>query len=167
MPLDCIPADIYSTTNIQTVKFNSSITINNQHTEKTEKIDWQTSMLTNLQVIQDDRIHIVAQDDASPIYIISDGGVHNYEGIFGVMISDGLSPIASNKGKLYSVDFFETSYRSEMYSMLAGIMSLHYLHKQYHFNTKNSQRLHLFSDNKTLVHKVNNRRKVKRTVNQH
>jgi hypothetical protein len=69
-----------------------------------------------------------------PIYIISDGGVFNYEGTFGVIISDGSLPIASNNGKLYSVDFVESSFRSEMYSMLAGILSLVYINKKYPIN---------------------------------
>jgi hypothetical protein len=57
------------------------------------------------------------------IYIASDGGVHNYEGTFGVVLSDGISSFAQNSGKFYSVDFCASSYRSELYAMLAEVLS--------------------------------------------
>lgn len=84
--------------------------------------------------------------------------MHNYEGTFGVVISDGI---------WYIVNSIKSSYQSEMYSMLAGIMTLCQIHKKYQINNTNSRMLYLYSDNKTLIQKVNNRRKVRLTVNQH
>ena len=168
LPNDCIPAVIVSNkNNTKTVKFSSNSSSNNIIISQDSVEEWSDPMTTNLNIINEDRVKAIAQDDSVPLYIISDGGVHNYEGNFGVIISDGSSPIASTNGKLYSVDFFESSFRSEMYSMLAGIMSLRQIHKTYNIHNANPRKLYLYSDNKPLIKKVNNRIKIRRTVNQH
>jgi hypothetical protein len=122
----------------------------------------ENSIITDIQKTKD----LLAQVDSN-IYIVSDGGVHNYEGTFGVVISDGTNPLIKNYGKLYSLDFYESSYRSELYSMLAGILTLQAASKEYGELSSNNIIVHLLSDNKALVRKINNRLKNKRTTNQH
>jgi hypothetical protein len=107
------------------------------------------------------------QQDDSNIYIVSDGGVYNYEVTYGVVISDGNNPLMKNYGKLYSLDFCESSYRSESYAMLAGIITLQAVSKEYGELSGDNIAVHLVSDNKLLVRKINNRLKNKRTTNQH
>jgi ribonuclease HI len=107
------------------------------------------------------------QQADSHIYIVSDGGVYNYEGTYGVVISDGTNPLIKNYGKLYSVDFCESSYRSELYAMLAGIITLQAVSKEYGEISGDNTTVHLVTDNKALVRKINNRLKNKRTTNQH
>lgn len=59
--------------------------------------EWVDTMLTHLNIIKKiESIH-------NPYYIRC-GGVYNYEGTFGVDITDGISPIVSNNEKMYSVD---------------------------------------------------------------
>jgi hypothetical protein len=58
------------------------------------------------------------------IYITSDGGVHDGQGTFGVVISDQASLVIVNFGKLYSPPLYESSYCSEAYGMLAGLKTL-------------------------------------------
>lgn len=101
------------------------------------------------------------------MYITSDGGVYNYEDTYRVIISDGESPIASNKGKLYSIDFQASPFRSEMFSMLVGIRSLLHITKEYNRDNTLSGRIHIYSDNRRLIKKMIRRRQMKRTVNQH
>ena len=169
MPNDCIPAEIFSKrkNNIKSIKLSSSSTICNYNNQQKVGDDWIDPMIANMIIINEERVKIIAKDTVSKIHITSDGGVHNYEGTFGVIISDGSSPIVSTNGKLYIVDFFESSYRSEMYSMLAGIMTLNNINKHYNIDTTSTRKLYLHSDNKALIKKINNRRKVRRTVNQH
>jgi hypothetical protein len=54
-------------------------------------------------------------------YITSNGGVHESQGTFGVVIFDKATPIIVNYGKLYSADLYKSSCRLEAYGMLAGL----------------------------------------------
>jgi ribonuclease HI len=67
----------------------------------------------------------------------------------------------------YSLDFCESSYRSELYAMLAGVITLQAVSKEYGALSGDNTTLHLASDNKALVQKINNRLKNKRTTSQH
>lgn len=166
LPQDCIPAEIVAhKNNVRIAKFHASIILGNKHGAKIT--EWSDPIISNLDIVNEDKLVLLAKDNSKPISIISDGGVYNYEGTYGLVTSDGQAPIASNNGKLYSVDFFETSFRSEMYSMLAGIISLVHINKQYNIESAEPRYLHLYSDNKTLIKKLNKREKVRRTVIQH
>jgi hypothetical protein len=103
----------------------------------------------------------------SNVYIISDGGVYNYEGTFGVVVSDASNPLVKNYGKMYSLDFDESSYRSELYAMLAGVLTLQATSDEYGELSGDNITVHLISNNKALVRKINNRLKNKRKTNQH
>jgi hypothetical protein len=106
-------------------------------------------------------------DSAKSIIIVSDRGVHNYEDTFGLVLSDGANPIVKNNGKLYSVDFFESLFRSELYAMLACLLMLEAICKEYGDLKGNQRTIHLYSDNKRVVQRLYNRRKSQRTDNQH
>jgi hypothetical protein len=56
----------------------------------------------------------------STLHIISDGGLYDDRGTFGVVILDGTKVLAENKGQIYSVDFHQSLFRSEMHAMLAA-----------------------------------------------
>ena len=97
------------------------------------------------------------------IIIVSYGGVHEYQGNFGGVISNGTEHVATNYGKIYSVEFMASPYRSELYSMLAGIMTLKYITQ----NDISNKEIILYSDCKALVKKVQYQSKWEMTVNQH
>jgi hypothetical protein len=62
-----------------------------------------------------------------PLNMVSDGGVHDYQSNYGVVIADDADTFAKNLGKIYSIQFHESSYRSEMYGLLAAIASLRHI----------------------------------------
>jgi hypothetical protein len=70
------------------------------------------------------------QDKGAEINIVSDGGVHNYNSNFGMVIAIKLKAVAMNIGKTYSVAFHKSSYHSEIYGVLAGIVSIRYIIKK-------------------------------------
>ena len=60
-------------------------------------------------------MHVIHPDDPESIEelnfgIITDGGVSDLNGIFGLVITDGNHPMIKNKGKIYSVDYLESPY---------------------------------------------------------
>jgi hypothetical protein len=63
--------------------------------------------------------------DEVVVHRITDGGLYDYWGIFGVVISDGTKVLVDNKGQMYSVDFQQSSFWLDMYGMLPGIMTFH------------------------------------------
>jgi hypothetical protein len=106
-------------------------------------------------------------NSTTPIIIVSDGGVHNYDGTFGQVISDRVRQLVHNKGKLYTVDFFESSFRSVIYAMSAGLHTLEAICQEIGEISGNRRCIKLFSDNNRVIQRMHNRRRNKRTVNQH
>jgi hypothetical protein len=166
LPSDCIPADVRIDKNgIYTATFNNTNPPANLKMKT--KVKW-TNHFTDNTIIKDvQKTKDLLTSTTSPIIIVSDGGVHNYEGTFGVVISDGIYPIVHNNGKLYSVDFFESSFRSELYAMLAGLLTLEALCNEFGAICNTQRHIRLFSDNKRVVQRISNRRRNKRTINQH
>jgi hypothetical protein len=130
LPEDCIPADVRIDKNgIFTATFsnsNSSDDVKMKHKKKRDNQFIKNTFIKDMQRLED-----LLFNSETPIIIVSDGGVHNYEGTFGLTISDGVRLFANNKGKLYSVDFFESSFRSEIYAMLAGLLTLEAICKEF------------------------------------
>jgi hypothetical protein len=58
------------------------------------------------------------------ILIITDGGVHDHKSTFGAVITNGTHLMATNMGTLYIMENFESSHRSELCGVLAGITIL-------------------------------------------
>jgi hypothetical protein len=87
------------------------------------KAKWNNHFIENTVITDVQQLKELLKNPETPIIIVSDGGVINYEGTFGLVISNGTNPIAKNNGKLYSVDFFESSFRSKLYALLAGLIT--------------------------------------------
>jgi hypothetical protein len=60
------------------------------------------------------------------VHVITDGGVNFYKGTNGFVISDSISVLAKNHMLIYSIDFHQYLFRSEMYTLLAGIVTFNY-----------------------------------------
>jgi hypothetical protein len=131
------------------------------------QVKWNNHFIENTIVTDVQKIKELLTNSEAPIIIISNGGVFNYEGTFGLVISDDTSPIAQSNGKLYSVDFFESSFRSELYELLAGLLTLESICLEYGDIMGDQRNIHFFSDNKRVVQKVNSKLRNKRTINQH
>jgi hypothetical protein len=98
---------------------------------------------------------------------VSDGGVHNYESNFGVVIADQHKVITTNMGKLYSIDFYESSHRSEMYGVLSALATIKHLISEFDISIPPGKQFQLYCDNRSVVDKISYRRQLRRTVNQH
>jgi ribonuclease HI len=93
--------------------------------------------------------------------------VHNYQGNFGVVIAYKGTPLSVNYGKLYSIEFYKSSYRSELYGILAGLTTLNYLITALQLQLPARKNLFLYCDNKLVVNKISSRQVLRQTVNQH
>jgi hypothetical protein len=132
-----------------------------------DKLQWMDCFIENIKITDRAKLlHLFLQQEFT-IYIASDGGVYNYERTFGVIIYNGISSIAQNNGKIYSVDFCESSYRSELFAMLAGVLSFKLLCSYTERQSGDKITVKIVSDCRTLVNKINNRMKNRRTTNQH
>jgi ribonuclease HI len=98
---------------------------------------------------------------------VSDGGVHKYEGNYGVVMAQGLNILASTKGKIYSLEFHESSYWSELHGMLAGVVMLSHILKEYSIIWPKGKKVEIYCDNKAVVSAITSRLESRRTVNQH
>jgi hypothetical protein len=107
------------------------------------------------------------EDQESEINIVSDGGVHDYNSNFGAVIALKSTTLATNKGKIYSVAFHESSYRSELFGVLAVTVSLRHIIKTHQLSVANNEKLNFYWDNKSVIKLINSRQDIRRTVNQH
>jgi predicted membrane-bound spermidine synthase len=88
-----------------------------------EPANWETKILHNIQWDGNEAIINLYTSDRH-IYITRNRGAHDFQGTFGVIISDGATPAITNHGKLYSPPFYESSYRSVAHGIRAGLTML-------------------------------------------
>jgi hypothetical protein len=75
--------------------------------------------------------------------------------------------VATNKGKIYSVELHESSYQSELFGMLAAAVSLRYIIEKNKLPVTTNKTLHFYCDNKLVIKLINTRMEMRRKVNQH
>jgi hypothetical protein len=167
LPEDCIPTSLRLNRRRNILVATFSYCIQPVRMPIIDQPDWTKCFIENTHITNDQKLKTLLSNEEVTIYIASDGGVYNYEGTFGVILSDGASPFAQNHGKFYSVDFCESSYRSELFAMLSGILSFKSLFDISEYSNRIQITLKLASDSRTLVNKINNRLKNRRTTNQH
>jgi hypothetical protein len=92
---------------------------------------WRQEILKNLIIEDEHELKTSLSDPVSTVNIVSDGGVHNYQSNYGVVIAIKSYSLATNMGKIYSVTFHESSYRAELYGMLAAVTPLRYIVEAY------------------------------------
>jgi ribonuclease HI len=128
--------------------------------------NWESIICQNLSLKQPlDDIKQRGQVANASFCIVTDGGTYEYNGTYGVIITHEETMIATNYGKLYSPEFYESSYRSEIYALLAGIVSFRYVISGE--NQIVERAVNIYCDNKSLIKRINNRRRSRMTVNQH
>jgi hypothetical protein len=108
LPLPVIPIDLYQYPTYVQFKFPLSLaTIWITPTQKENK--WQQMILKSLHIFNINNIcQSIAHRD-STICIVSDGGVHNYQSNYGVVIAAQCSQqLARAMGKIYSITFHDS-----------------------------------------------------------
>jgi hypothetical protein len=117
-------------------------------------------------ILDQQQFQSAIQDPISEIIIASDGGVHNYHGNFGVVIACKSHSLLSNYGKLYSIEFYESSFRLEMYGVLVGLVTYHHMVKELETQMYPGKKINVYCDNKSVVNKISSQQELWRTVNQ-
>ena len=167
LPADCIPAEVFYKNDLVTFRFTKMTTAANMNQSKRICHDvpieeWRKEILEETEVINEERVsNVIHPDDPESIEelnfdIITDGGVSDLNGIFGLVITDGNHPMIKNKGKIYSVDYLESPYRSEMYGVLAGLVTFQSIFHQ----VLNNQvvNINIYCDNKAVIKRIKDRR---------
>jgi hypothetical protein len=87
--------------------------------------------------------------------VITAGGLDDNWGTFEVIISDGGKLVlAENMGQLYSIDFLQTSYRSELYGMVAGLVTFNQVVAPLRQEPPLPLILNLHTDNMQVLNKI-------------
>jgi hypothetical protein len=116
---------------------------------------WKKAILQLLQIEDLQRLQQALEFKETEVNIVSDGGVHDYNSNFGLVIAVKSRIVATNKGKIYSVEFHELSYRSELFGMLAAAVSLLYIIEKNKLQVASNKILHFYCDNKLVIKLVN------------
>jgi hypothetical protein len=165
LPLDAIPADFYEYP--ESIFFEFALpTPQTTNIAPNEDQQWSAELLQHLIIEDLQQLQTAIEDKESELNIVSDGGVHDYNSNFGMVIALKSMTLATNKGKIYSITFHESSYRSEMFRLLASIVSLHYIIKTYHMTVSTNKILNFYCDKKSVIKLVNARQELQRKVNQ-
>jgi ribonuclease HI len=166
LPLAVIPIDVYRYPTYELFKFTlPPATIWTSPIQNVDK--WQHTILKNLHIFNISNIRQSLEDADSAIYIASDGGVHNYQSNYGVVIAQGAQQLARAMGKIYSITFHESSYIAELYGLLAGTVIIQHIIQKYSIKLPISKKLDFYCDNKSAITIITERLKLRRTVNQH
>jgi hypothetical protein len=123
-------------------------------------------MLTYVDIIDQETL-IDLYTSEKEIQVTTDGGVHKGNGTFGVIVSNKANPVVLNHGKLYSPKLYESSYRSEASGVLAGIITLQHPLEALNIQLPKGKTIIIHCDNKSVIKRIEERRKKRITVNQH
>ena len=98
--------------------------------------------------------------------IVTDGGALTTCNTFGGVITNGEHKIVDFNGKIFFNPNTSSSYRSESYGMLSGIMILEALIDYYEIDI-GKKKIRLVSDCKPLIQRINQRSRRYMSTNQH
>jgi hypothetical protein len=127
----------------------------------------QATILRHAEIYDTQRFQDTCNTANAEIMIMSNGGVHNYQGNFGLVIAHKGVHLAVNYDKLYSIEFYESSYHSELYGVLSGLVTFHHFLNSLEIILPFLTKIKLLCDNKSVVNKIISRTELRRTVNQH
>jgi hypothetical protein len=115
---------------------------------------WQNNILKKLRMLDITQFRAAILDKEKTLYIVSDGGVHNHQSNFGATITASSSPLAHTNGKIYRMNFYESSYRSELYGMLAGVVMLQHLFQTESISLPEEKEIQIYCDNRSVANKI-------------
>jgi hypothetical protein len=110
IPFNSIPADEFMDERVYKFYFASADTAPIYYKEDQEDTEWRKQMIQHINVKEKKQMDTLRRKQESKFHIISDGRVSNLQGTFGVVITNGHNIIATNLGKLYSIDYHQSSY---------------------------------------------------------
>jgi hypothetical protein len=166
MPSEFIPTDLYQYPESTLAKFDTVTTIP-QGKPPNEPCKWRNDILQHLRIIDVTKLKQRLESTKIPTNVVSDGGVHHYQSNFGLVTAAKSDMVATNRGKIYSIEFHESSYCSELYGLLAAVVSLRHIIKSYKIIFPRQKEIFFYCDNKSVVNTINNCLELRRTVNQY
>jgi hypothetical protein len=166
IPIDCVPADYNKHERSTTFRFTCTalIPVTIPFDEKEEC--WRFLMRQNITILDESKKQLLSANKGK-INIATDGGVYNYTGNYGVVVSDGEQGLATNYGTLYSHPMMESLTRAKIYSMFPGIITLAAISFYCNLLESAHRTLTIYSNNLPMIQRVYRRRKKKQMVNQH
>ena len=85
---------------------------------------WQVQFMKQTDYFNDELL-LASLTRSSKILLINDGGVeNNAQGTFGTVITNNESVLFKSHGKCYNNHYYQSSYRSEGYALLSGMVLL-------------------------------------------
>jgi hypothetical protein len=171
LPPNFIPVDKYDTCKNTTITTNRTNnrrrfpTKEDRELNQTER-NWEWIILENATITDRQTLKNLYYSNKD-IHITTDGGVFKSQGTFGVVISDKESPALVNYRKLYSPPFYESSFRSEAYGMLAGLKTFKYASNEINLQLSRGRTIIILCDNKSVIKRINERCTTRITINQH
>jgi hypothetical protein len=167
LPMDCVPADFQRHTRNATFRFVRSQSTIAQSLEVPTLPMWKQVIIKHIRTPGASILDNVANNKDQTIYIITDGGVYDQNSTFGVIIINGTHIMLTNMGTLYSMENFKSSYRSELYGLLAGIVTLNTALRSRQQALRHPTKIKIHCDNMSLIKQISVRRKQRHSVNQH
>jgi hypothetical protein len=104
LPEECILADLTITNTYTKLQYSVPSTRYSKTKPISINQQWQELILRHIHITDKNAVQL-AFSSHLPTTAVSDGGVHNYESNFGLVIADQHKVITTNMGKLYSIDF--------------------------------------------------------------
>lgn len=109
-------------------------------------------------------IRLLAQN--TTLYLASDGAFseENMTGAYGVVIATNVEELMTGQGSAPGALHLHSSFRSELYGLLAGCLLLAEIIKYYNLPVQQNQQLKIYIDNKGVVDRVNKHRRTPVTL---
>ena len=179
IPTHCIPSNIIlDKRGLHTIRYTQPpdpiiqpIFINNRYKCFKDYVKqlpkWKQALVKNLELSTDVNTFIEELKLNDRIIMATDGGTDDSCGTFGVAISNGTTNLAQTQGKLHANHFYSSSFRAEIYALLAGLTCIQCIQEYYQLDSSNFKKIEIHCDNLKVVNRIRQRRVTRRTTNQH
>jgi hypothetical protein len=119
-----VPADIFNQTESVTFQY-SSIAPKPFYHQQEDYSQWSTEILRNLIIEDKQELRNSLTDPISRVNIVSDGGIHNYQSNYGLVLAIKSYSLATNMRKKY-IGFPSTNHylAQNLFGMLAPVKTL-------------------------------------------
>lgn len=163
IPSNYFPVDVSHTSSNITVHHNkqkmllprssSTVTVNDIDAAIRSATDWQRHLIQHYRIhdIQLFTDTILSSNKHTPMIIVSDGGLKDNIGSFGVAMGTTTQEICSIEGPVSGNNEAFTSFRSEAYGMLAGMTFLHLFLQSHQVAVPALCTIYAYCDNLALV----------------
>ena len=164
LPDDCIPIDVYITeSGIATINhMNIQIKKSNKALPTATTFDeyillqpkWSQDLLDNWSSTEMCDILKEISISEKPLLLVSDGGLRDTQGSYGVVIGTNEEELIHNQGIARGAIELASSFRSESYGMLSGCHTLVAILNHYNIMIPKDKRLQLYTDSESLVKRL-------------